>query len=154
MTQTVIDRLPTLSPSMRRVLGYIKNSSRSILTPAVICSTDDVLLDVNINEPAHWVIQSAREAGFVIVLITNRSEKHREATVNWLAEHQFRRSEYELYMRFDLDTRPITVIKGQIYDEFVKGRYKMFFVLENDPQTAEMWTKEKHLQVLQPVIDG
>lgn len=107
-----------------------------------------------------------------IILVTNRSEKYRIETVNWIFENNSGISPdfYKLFMRPDFlpcieanfftngkclhdiyerkpDNRPSHEVKREIYESEIKDKYNVLFVLERSGPDAEMY-RELGLTVL------
>jgi hypothetical protein len=82
-----------------------------------------------------------------ILIVTGREEKYRPQTERWLASHHIR---YEqLYMRCTGDRRKDTVMKREVYENHIQGKYEVLFVLEDRDQVVEMWRKQLGLTCLQ-----
>lgn len=82
-----------------------------------------------------------------VVLITGRKEAARENTVQWLDRWGIYYD--ELIMRPDDDHRKDFVLKREIYDQRIKGKYNVMGVFEDRPQVVDMWRRELGLMVFQ-----
>ncbi|GAB3436956.1 phosphatase domain-containing protein [Flindersiella endophytica] len=103
------------------------------------------------NAPVISVVRAMARAGYAIVFLSGRKEAGREATARWLDEHVG--VAYEaLYMRADDDNRKDYIVKSELFDQHVRHRCDVEFVLDDRRQVVEMW-RALGLTVLQ-VADG
>jgi len=87
---------------------------------------------------------------YFVILVSGREDKYKAPTLRFLEKHNIR---YEnLYMRKSGDNRKDSIVKKEIYEEFIKPNYKVKFVLDDRNQVVEMW-RSLGLTVLQ-VADG
>ena len=85
-----------------------------------------------------------------IVIVSGRNSRCRPETAEWLANNNI---PYDaLYMRQDEDYRDDRIIKREIYEEFIKPRFNVRFVLDDRDRVVKMW-RENGLKVLQ-VAEG
>lgn len=135
------------------------------LPDAIICDLDGTLALLNgrnpydastceediLNLAVHHVLGSVTAiARDEIILVSGRMDKHRPETESWLADHDIA---YDaLYMRATNDTRKDAIVKREIYEQHIKGRYNIRFVLDDRNQVVEMW-RSLGLTCLQ-VADG
>ncbi len=132
--------------------------------PAILCDLDGTLallvrrgpydtakceLD-ELNEPVAHILATYHAAGFRIVLVSGRENRFRPHTERWLDRYGVKYD--ELFMRRTKDYRKDAVIKREIYDNQIRDRYDILFVLDDRNQVVEMW-RELGLTCLQ-VADG
>lgn len=85
-----------------------------------------------------------------VILVSGREDKYRNQTERWLEANGI---EYDaLLMRRSGDYRKDSIVKLEIYDEFIKPFYDVEFVLDDRNQVVEMW-RDQGLICLQ-VADG
>lgn len=82
-----------------------------------------------------------------IILMSGRDEVCRPQTEAWLKEHLIPYD--ELYMRPHKDNRKDSVIKRELYERHVAGRYVVAFVIDDRDQVVRMWRGELGLTVFQ-----
>ena len=89
-----------------------------------------------------------------IIFLSGRQEKDREPTEKFLEKHML--DGYPLFMRTTDDFRNDTIIKKELYEENVKGKYEILFVLDDRNSekcpVVDMW-RELGLPCFQ-VADG
>ncbi|MBJ8343960.1 polynucleotide kinase [Antrihabitans sp. YC2-6] len=86
-----------------------------------------------------------------VVLMSGRDDVCRPETEAWLTKNGV---EYEfLLMRPAGDTRKDSVIKRELYEQHVKGKYNVRLVLDDRNQVVDMWRNELGLRCLQ-VAEG
>jgi predicted kinase len=103
-----------------------------------------------VNEPIRNLVDELTFASDIFVIfVSGREDKCREKTVNWLNNVT---SYDNLFMRKTGDFRKDAIVKKEIYDEHIKGKYNVLYVLDDRNQVVKMW-REQGLTVLQ-VNDG
>ncbi|MFE3558082.1 AAA family ATPase [Streptomyces sp. NPDC059193] len=124
------------------------------LPAAVMCDIDGTLaltgdrgpydfsrceLDL-LNEPVRHALDAFRRAdGDVIVLLSGRSEEHRPQTESWLRRHRVPYD--ELWMRAAGDTRRDDVVKAELFDAHVRGRYAVRVSLDDRDRVVAVWRR-------------
>jgi predicted kinase len=88
-----------------------------------------------------------------ILFVTGRKEQFREQTLNWLIKNvaltkHIYRDDIKLFMRQDGDNRPDTIVKKEIYEQYIKGKFNIDFVLDDRPSVCRMY-RRLGLKVLQ-----
>lgn len=86
----------------------------------------------------------------MIILMSGRSGKFEKQTREWLEAHSIPYD--ELHMRAEGDTRKDSVVKQELYEAHIKGKYNVLFVLDDRNQVVELW-RSLGLTCLQ-VADG
>lgn len=77
------------------------------------------------------------EWGEDIIIVSGREEICRKETEEWLKNNNIF---YEhLYMRKEKDYRDDTIIKKEIYEEHIKDKYNINFVIDDRPSVVQMW---------------
>lgn len=73
----------------------------------------------------------------LIFFFSGRSDKYKEQTQTWLLTHF---PEYDkLVMRKEGDTRKDAVVKKEFFDEHIKDKFYVSFVLDDRNQVVELW---------------
>ena len=85
-----------------------------------------------------------------IIVVSGREDACRTETEQWLADNYIPYDEF--YMRKSGDQRNDAIVKKEIYDEFIKPRFNVRFVLDDRDRVVKMW-REEGLKVLQ-VAEG
>lgn len=122
------------------------------LPMAIVCDIDGTLalfgsanpydrdfLEDQVNEPVAEILETfkARNKFTDIILLSGRSGKFEPVTRAWLDKHQIVHD--QLYMRAEGDTRKDSVIKQELYEAYIKGKYNVQFVLDDRNQVVELW---------------
>lgn len=97
------------------------------------CSTDKV------NDSVAAMLQLYREEGYKIMLFSGRNSDKGglEATKQWLNDNAIG---YDvLAMRQPGDMRKDTIVKQEMFDEHVNGRYRVGFVLDDRDMMVDHW---------------
>ena len=131
--------------------------------PAIIVDIDGTLAKMNGRSPYDWsrvfedrlnpnVVSYVQDIGYdnetlkawgfsntptTIILMSGRDEVCREETERWLNFHEIPFD--HLYMRPEGDTRKDDVVKYELFNDFVRDRYRVRFVLDDRDQVVAMW---------------
>lgn len=105
------------------------------------------------NLPVIRVLDDLRRSTPHVVFLSGRTEAARVPTEWWLHAHVLGGREWpELSLRAVGDTRPDDVVKRELYERDVAGRYRVRLVLDDRARVVGMW-RALGLTVLQ-VADG
>lgn len=95
---------------------------------------------MHLDTPRHEVYQRAAqlaaETGSLFVFVSARPDDYREATEQWLRDHDMHHD--VLIMRTAGDKRPDTEVKYRIYRKYLK-QYKVVKVFDDRPSVIRMW---------------
>jgi uncharacterized HAD superfamily protein len=85
---------------------------------------------------------------YKIILITGREEipEVKKNTLNWLNKHNIYFD--NIYFRPLKDNRKDSLIKEEIYENNIKDKYEVLFVVDDRKQVTEMW-RSKGITCLQ-----
>lgn len=131
------------------------------LPEAIICDLDGTLALINgrnpydaekcefdlVNGPIADIIETTNHT---ILLVSGRSEAHRPQTERWLQSHHIRYM--TLFMRPESDIRKDALVKRELYEQHILGRYNIHYILDDREQMVQMW-RSLGLTCLQ-VADG
>lgn len=123
------------------------------LTPTVLVDIDGTLADrggrdphdltrVHEDTPIESIVRLTKDlhsAWYEIVFMSGRSEGSRDATEGWLRKHFPDIKNIELYMRASGDNRRDNIVKYELFNEHIRGKYDVQFVLDDRNQVVEMW---------------
>lgn len=76
-----------------------------------------------------------------ILIVTGRSDDCRDVTLEWFKENDIPVD--KMFMRKTGDERQDSVVKQQIFDTHIRGKYDVSFVLEDRNGVVDMWRKNK-----------
>jgi hypothetical protein len=102
-----------------------------------------------VNEAVHFVYAALRagKPKTAIFLVSGREERWRAETERWLARHGVT---YDgLYLRRTGDRRKDTVVKREIYERHIAGRYTVRVVFEDRDQVVRLWRDDLNLPCFQ-----
>jgi hypothetical protein len=74
-----------------------------------------------------------------IIFLTGRKEICRDATESWLIENIPDFYYTPVFMRKDDDNRDDVIVKEEMYNEHIKGKYQVRFVVDDRPKVCRMW---------------
>lgn len=128
--------------------NFSKLNQNTDLPHIVICDLDGTLALLNgrnpydastcehdtVNKPIASIISN-----YDIIFISGREDKYRKETYNWLTKNNFKF--LKLYMRKTGDFRKDSIIKREIFEEHIKNKYYVNFVLDDRNQVVDEWRK-------------
>ena len=85
-----------------------------------------------------------------VIILSGRTDDGKELTEKWLKQYDVKYS--EIHMRKTGDMRKDSIVKQEIYDQFIRDRYNVKFILDDRNQVVQMW-RSLGLTVFQ-VADG
>ena len=74
-----------------------------------------------------------------IIFMSGREDSARELTKEWLRDNDIMYT--HLFMRKTGDIRPDTVIKKELYEEYVKDKYNILFCIKDRSCMVRLWKK-------------
>lgn len=122
------------------------------LPKAVICDIDGTLALHNGRGPFEFercgedmcnqAVQTVLDgvAHVSLVLLSGREDKYRPQTEEWLQRNSIACD--ALIMRATGDTRRDDIVKRELYENHVKGKYNVLFVLDDRNRVVDMWRAE------------
>lgn len=133
----------------------------SELPKAIICDLDGTLALMNgrnpfdaskcdedlLNEPVANVLRNYKKLGYEILLVSGREDKYKEPTLRFLEKHTIEFD--DLIMRKSQDNRKDSIVKTEIYNDFIKDNYFVEFVLDDRNQVVDTWRKDLKLPCFQ-----
>ncbi len=103
------------------------------------------------NTPVLNVVRAMRTAGYAVVFLSGRDSAARTETVSWLHQHLgwSEGPDYALFMRARNDMRKDSIIKRELFDAHIRGRYFVELVLDDRDQVVSLWRRDLGLTCLQ-----
>ena len=91
----------------------------------------------DVNELVHEQVNYHKSLGREIIIFTGRDEESREKTKYWL---DFYKIHYDhLYMRVDGDMRKDNLVKKEMFQNHIIGKYHPICVYDDRLQVVKMW---------------
>lgn len=140
-------------------LEYCNQNSE--LPKAILCDLDGTLALMNgrnpfdastcendlLNEPVANVLKNYKKLDYKIILVSGREDRYKDPTIRFLEKHGIAYD--DLIMRKTQDNRKDSIIKTEIYQEFIKENYFVEFVLDDRNQVVDTWRKDLKLPCFQ-----
>ncbi len=131
------------------------------LPKAIICDLDGTLAlmdnrnpfdathadEDGLNEAVANTLRLFSKEGYQILLVSGREEKFREPTIRFLEKHNI--TYHQLWMRKSTDYRKDAIVKSEIFERLIQGKYYIEFVLDDRNQVVDMWRQELGLNCFQ-----
>lgn len=123
------------------------------LRPAVLCDIDGTLAHMNGKRgPFEWnkvdvddidlaiahILDGIKQIDYAsVIILSGRDSDCRKITEEWL-EHNC--IDYDhLYMREKGDMRDDTIVKSELYENNIRGKYNVLCVIDDRPKMIRMW---------------
>jgi predicted kinase len=91
-------------------------------------------------EPIKLILNSMKQnLGYDVICFSGRDEACRNETENWLTENGIIYN--ALYMRPQGDMRKDSVVKEELFDKHIRGKYNVFCIFDDRLQVCRMWHK-------------
>lgn len=107
----------------------------------------DACVDDTPNPAIVALVRMARTSYHQIIYVSGRPDTHRAQTVDWLERHRLALHAL-LLMRPAGDYRPDAVLKRELYEAHIAGRYNILFTVDDRSVVVKMW-RELGLTCLQ-----
>ncbi len=133
--------------------GMYRLAQDETLPKAIICDLDGTLALLNrnpfdastcdqdlLNTPVANVVKNYKNLGYEIILLSGRQDKYKEPTLVFLEKHEIPFD--QLIMRRSADQRKDRIIKKEIFDNQIKGKWFVEFILDDRNQVVDMWREE------------
>ena len=139
-------------------MRMLRAGEKGNMVEAIICDLDGTLALHNGRSPFEYhkcdtdlpnrpVVELVKRLGMPVIYISGRDDSCFRLTKQWLAAQEL--PEGELFMRKTGDQRKDALVKRELYEQHVVGRYQILFVLDDRDQAVELWRKELGLTCLQ-----
>lgn len=98
-----------------------------------------------VDESVLDVIKALWVSGYTIIFISARPEESREITEKWIEKAFEGEGEREYWYSWDLimrrsgDRRSDEVVKKELFEQHIEGKYRVMGVLEDRPALIRMW---------------
>lgn len=120
-------------------------------TPAIICDIDGTLAHMKDRSPYDYSKVSEDEVDHAIrllliqmgrvcavILVSGRKSWCKTDTEQWLKDNRVA-YDYLFMDRQTDDNRKDTIIKQEMYEQHIKGKYDVLFVLDDRQQVVDFW---------------
>ena len=145
----------------RQFYASVPAEQDETLPKAIICDLDGTLALMNgrnpfdaakceedlLNKPVANVLKNYRALGYTIVLFSGRKDEHKTQTINWLAAHNINFDLLE--MRQTADNRKDSLVKRDMFEAHIQGKYYVEFVLDDRNQVVDLWRNDLGLSCWQ-----
>ena len=84
------------------------------------------------------VVRALHRDGHRVLVVSGRTERARDDTAAWIDRHLAVPIDV-IYLRAIGDRRPDTVVKKQIYRQYIEPHYRVLCVLEDRSRVVGMW---------------
>ncbi len=123
------------------------------LPPAIVVDIDGTLATMADRSPYEWhrvgedtpvsavidAVSAAYQAGNEILIMSGRDSSCRDITQEWLLKNLARVSDFQLFMRAEGDMRKDNLVKYELFNEHIRGKYHVKYILDDRDQVVKMW---------------
>ena len=107
---------------------------------------DDDAHDDTLDDAVANIVGMAYQNGYKVIVFTGRKAKSLPVAKKWLKDNGVQYD--EIHARMDNDKRADTIVKKEMYQAFVEGKYKVKYIIDDRPSVCRMW-RELGLKVMQ-----
>lgn len=96
-----------------------------------------------VNEPIAYIIKCVSPDTATrtrVLIVSGRDDTYYRHTIQWLSQNKIPYD--EVHMRKAGDKRDDAVVKKEIYEGCIKGKYNVLFVLDDRPRVCRMWHQQ------------
>lgn len=141
--------------------GRVYAEQNGELPKAIVCDLDGTLSIIHGRSPfdgskceqdlPNWpvinLVKNYRKLGYKIIFLSGRQGEFQKETEAWIANHEI---EYDhLWMRAPKDSRKDSIIKRELFEENIQGKFYIEFMLDDRNQVVDLWRKELNLPCFQ-----
>lgn len=134
------------------------------LPRCILVDIDGTVADKGDRSPFDWhrvgfdapkwpiirLVRAMRASGYAIVFFSGRDAVCRPETTDWLGRYVgWPPAEYELFMRPERDNRKDALVKAELFERHIAGRYYVEFVVDDRQQVVDMWRRTLGLTCVQ-----
>lgn len=92
-------------------------------------------------------------SAFQVIFVSGRDEKCYKDTAAWL--NKYFGLSYQLYMRPENDRRRDSIVKREIFDKYIRGKYNVAYIIDDRPQVIrECWQELGYTDLILNVGNG
>lgn len=94
-------------------------------------------MEDQLSDAVSNVVSMAYGHGYHVIVLTGRHSGHLQVTKDWL---QANGVDYdEIHCRDEGDERPDWIVKRELYEAHIKGKYNVKYVIDDRPSVCRMW---------------
>lgn len=96
-----------------------------------------------VDEHVRWLVKNMWMIGVTVLFVSGRDDECRDETANWLTNHGIPFDELHMRPTGSVDERgnklPDYLVKSRLFDEHIRGKYNVRFVLDDRNQVVDLW---------------
>ncbi|WP_080239111.1 phosphatase domain-containing protein [Spirosoma rigui] len=135
-----------------------------LLPRCILVDIDGTVADKGDRSPFAWhrvgedtprwpiisLVKAMRAAGYAVIFFSGRDAVCRRETTDWLCTHfGWATTDFLLFMRPANDNRKDAIVKHELFDQHIAGRYYVEFVVDDRQQVVDMWRRTVGLPCVQ-----
>lgn len=146
-------KIPDLAPLESKSWTVEPYDNPENLPSAIIVDIDGTLAKMSDRSPYDWhrvgedypvkavidAVSAAYQEFSHIIVMSGRDGSCRDITDQWLFQHLDKVSDYQLLMRAPGDNRKDDLVKYELFNEHVRDKYHVKYVLDDRRQVVVMW---------------
>ena len=108
---------------------------------------------VHLDIPRKYVINiiNVLSESYEVIFMSGRDEVCRESTIEWIKTHLRLNNNdtFKLFMRANKDQRKDSIVKKELYKNYIENNYFVEMIFDDRNQVVDMWRQELGLPVCQ-----
>ncbi|AQG80180.1 AAA family ATPase [Spirosoma montaniterrae] len=159
-----LKRVFSFQPEMLTRSEVFQRQQDTTLPRCILVDIDGTVAEKGARSPFEWhrvgedtpkqsiinLVKAMRASGYGIVFFSGRDAVCRRETTDWLCQYfGWQPTDFELFMRPERDSRKDSVVKRELFEQHISGRYYVEFVVDDRQQVVDMWRRQVGLTCLQ-----
>ncbi|MBC3786490.1 AAA family ATPase [Spirosoma utsteinense] len=160
----VLKKNVTFRPEVLTRPDVFQRHQDASLPRCILVDIDGTVADKGDRSPFAWhrvsedtprwpiirLVQAMRTSGYAIVFFSGRDAVCRPETTAWLSEYfGWAATDFALFMRPKNDNRKDSIVKAELFDQHIAGRYYVEVVVDDRQQVVDMWRRTIGLTCIQ-----
>ncbi len=151
------ESLEKREPKIKIVKNYtIKNNNvikqDETLPKAIIVDIDGTVADISNRSPHNYtlckfdkpikhvidIVKMFYDKGAHVIFVSGRQDSCLEDTKEWIIKHNIV-PDFDIYLRSEKDSREDIIVKNEIYETYIKGKYNILAIFEDRLKVCQFW---------------
>lgn len=95
------------------------------------------VIDDKVKEEVAGIVRKYKFHGYRIIIMSGRDDECKTETMEWLTVNNIPFD--EIHMRRTGDQRRDSIVKAELFDQYIRDRFAVEFVLDDRQQVVDMW---------------
>jgi hypothetical protein len=97
----------------------------------------DKVINDELKNPIADIVRNAAFFGCRVIIMSGRDDDCKQQTIEWLTNNLVPFD--EIHMRRTGDGRRDSIVKAELFDQYIRDRFNILYVLDDRNQVVDMW---------------